>query len=455
MTPERFGIIAPHPPIIVREVGGTRTDVTSATVGSLRAAAGMLGCFDPDTVVIMSPHAPTDDAGFAVDSGSRISGSLHAFGAPQVRLQYETDTALATALMGALERAGLPAVDRAAAPRLESGTLDHGGVVPLSFLLPPMTRPVVVLSLSHQPYEAHAELGRLLASVAASLGRRVAFVASGDCSHRLTHDGPYPYSPRAAELDSAIVAGVADADFGALSRIDRVTVVEGGECGLRSFITLGGFLGDGCETRVLSYEGPWGVGYLTAVAGSPGLLATLEATPGTGCSGGEPEHPLPALAREAIEQYVRNGVVIDCEAFDDPGLPSTAGVFVSLHVRGELRGCIGTISAHRGSLAEEVVHNALEAATRDPRFPPLTASELADLDVKVDVLGDAESCAFSDLDPAVWGVIVTSGWRRGLLLPDIEGVDTAEKQVGIALRKAGIDPGEDYTLERFGVDRHG
>ncbi len=127
---------------------------------------------------------------------------------------------------------------------------------------------------------------------------------------------------------------------------------------------------------------------------------------------------------------------------------------MSLHRGGRLRGCIGTILPTQPTLAEEVAANAVQAAEKDPRFPQLAADELSDLDISVDVLHAPEPCTPDDLDPRHYGVIVSSGWRRGLLLPDLEGVDDVETQVEIAMRKAGIGPGEPHDLERFRVDRY-
>jgi AmmeMemoRadiSam system protein A len=130
--------------------------------------------------------------------------------------------------------------------------------------------------------------------------------------------------------------------------------------------------------------------------------------------------------------------------------------FVSLHDRrGNLRGCIGTIEPQQPTVAQEVIQNAISAATRDPRFPPVQPEELEDLDVKVDVLTEPELIDSQDqLDPKRYGVIVESGWRRGLLLPDLEGVDTVEYQLEIAMRKAGIRPDEPIELYRFEVKRY-
>jgi AmmeMemoRadiSam system protein A len=132
-----------------------------------------------------------------------------------------------------------------------------------------------------------------------------------------------------------------------------------------------------------------------------------------------------------------------------------AGVFVSFKKQGDLRGCIGTIAATARDLVAEIIQNTLSAAVRDPRFPPIEADELPDLSCSVDILGDAEPIQSEGaLDVRRYGVIVTSGWRRGLLLPDLEGVDTPAHQVAIALQKAGIAPHEPYQLERFEVVRY-
>jgi AmmeMemoRadiSam system protein A len=127
---------------------------------------------------------------------------------------------------------------------------------------------------------------------------------------------------------------------------------------------------------------------------------------------------------------------------------------VSLHLDGQLRGCIGTIMPTQPTLGEEIIHNAIQAATADPRFPPLSAQELGRLDISVDVLQTPEPTSLEELDPSLYGVIVSCGWKRGLLLPDLEGVDTVEDRVSIACRKAGIGSGEHVSLERFCVDRY-
>ncbi len=169
------------------------------------------------------------------------------------------------------------------------------------------------------------------------------------------------------------------------------------------------------------------------------------------------EHPLVQLARRTIEAYVRSGhkLRLDEAPPDIAGEP--AGAFVTLHRTSshDLRGCIGTIEATQECLAKEVISNAISAATRDPRFPPVTPEELDDLTIDVSVLHPAEAIkSTAELDPKVYGVIVQRGWRRGLLLPDIEGIDDAETQVRYARMKAGIGPTEPVELQRFKVEKY-
>ncbi len=163
---------------------------------------------------------------------------------------------------------------------------------------------------------------------------------------------------------------------------------------------------------------------------------------------------LPKLARQTLELYLDGGIRLQPEAGNEL-LAEPAACFVTLHNRyGDLRGCIGTLAPTTARLADEIVSNAISAATRDPRFPPVRKEELADLSISVDVLSDPEPAQKADLDPARYGVIVKKGLQRGVLLPDLDGVDDVEKQLAIACRKAGINPTGSYDIERFTVTRH-
>jgi AmmeMemoRadiSam system protein A len=216
------------------------------------------------------------------------------------------------------------------------------------------------------------------------------------------------------------------------------------------------------DCEVLHYEAPFGVGYMVAqlarrrpsvrLRESGQAQATKEeilTSEQQAADGSE----LPALARRAVEAFVRDGLVLEApaEMFDQ-----RAACFVSIKTfEGDLRGCIGTIEPVKPTLAQELIANAINAATRDPRFTPITTDELPRLRYSVDVLSTPEPATFEELDPAIYGVIVEdqAGLRRGLLLPDLKGIETARQQVNIAARKAGIAPGTPLKFSRFRVER--
>jgi AmmeMemoRadiSam system protein A len=167
------------------------------------------------------------------------------------------------------------------------------------------------------------------------------------------------------------------------------------------------------------------------------------------------EHPLVQLARATIEKYIRDGIVIEPPAELIPEMKEKAGVFVSLHEKGQLRGCIGTFAPTTPNVASEIIHNAIASATEDPRFPPVEADELSELEISIDVLSPPEAISSKEqLDVKCYGCIVKAGGRRGLLLPDLEGVDSADQQIAICKRKAGIGESEKVDLFRFKVKRY-
>jgi AmmeMemoRadiSam system protein A len=164
-------------------------------------------------------------------------------------------------------------------------------------------------------------------------------------------------------------------------------------------------------------------------------------------------HPVVELAKETVESYVREGKIPRPRELT-PEMIERAGVFVSLHKHGELRGCIGTFEPTRDSVAEEIIVNAISSSTMDPRFPPVTASELDDLEYSVDILTEPEAVTdIGQLDHKKYGLIVESGLRKGLLLPDLEGVESVQEQIAICRLKAGIPVGEPVKLYRFQVRR--
>lgn len=421
-------LFVPHPPIILPEVGHGEEQAIQATITAYHQAAEHVRRSRPDTLVVLSPHAPFHPQAFTVSTAVQESGHLGRFGAPQVKIDVETDREL----IDVLARSGSPC-------RLttQAGPLDHGTLIPLRFLLTETFHPRIVrIGLSGNSREAHEALGVHIGAAAEALHRRIAIIASGDLSHRLKPDGPYGFDPSGPRFDTQFIHALQHTDFGAIARMNPELCEEAGECGYRSALILGGALSKVPMTcQVLSYEGPFGVGY-----------AVARFTPGD---------PLVQWAKAVITAHV-NGTSVDENLGKHPDLRHhRAAVFVTLHRHHQLRGCIGTLSPTQPNLTEEIRHNAISACSHDPRFYPVIVEELEDLEVGVDVLSAPQPIrSLDELDVKRYGVIVSSGGRRGVLLPDIEGVETVIDQVSIACRKAGIDPDEPYTMERFEVVRH-
>lgn len=453
--------VVPHPPIIVPAVGKGEEHKIQATFDAYDEVARRIAQLKPDTIVLSSPHATSYADYFHLSGGAGAKGSLASFRAPQERMDVIYDQEF------------VASVERSAPNfHLKAGTLgetepdlDHATFIPLWFINRHYTNyQLVRIGLSGFPPLEHYRMGRCLGKTAESLGRRVVYVASGDLSHRLKEDGPYGFDPAGPEFDTQLVHALAKGDFRSLFSFDEKMCDDAGECGLRSFQMMAGAL-DGLqvEPKLLSYEGPFGVGYCVAsfeVEGESdeqGLEETFEHEQNEQLDKVKAaEDPYVKLARLSLETFVRTSA----RAKLPDGLPSelldhAAGCFVSLKEHGQLRGCIGTISACQDNLALEIMRNAVSACSEDPRFDPVEEYELPDLVYSVDVLGPAEKIDTPEmLDVRKYGVIVEHGARRGLLLPDLDGVDTVEEQVSIAMRKAGIPEGTPVKLQRFEVVRH-
>lgn len=428
--------MVPHPPLIIPQVGRGEEKKIQKTVDAYHKAAKKIGELKPETVVLISPHQTMYADYFHISPGTYAKGDFGQFGADTVRLDVSYDTSFVQELCHRAERCGLPAGTDGERER----RLDHGTMVPLYFINQYWENyRLVRTGLSGLSLPKHWKLGQCIAETAAALGRKTVIVASGDLSHRLKADGPYGYQKEGPEYDRRIMEAMEQADFQRLMTFTEDFCSRAGECGHRSFTIMAGALENTPVTaRKLSYEGPFGVGY---------GICMYEM---------RPQDAYVQLARRTIEEYVRTGNYTAVpEELPKEMYEKRAGVFVSIKKEGKLRGCIGTIQAVQPSIAEEIIQNAVSACAQDPRFSPVSPQELDKLTVSVDVLGDMERIASpGQLDVRRYGVVVTKGYRRGLLLPNLEGVDTVEDQIAIAKQKAGIGFDEKVQLERFEVVRH-
>ena len=455
----------PHPPLIIPTIGQGREGEIAATVRAyhetMRAAAEMR----PDTVVIISPHATAYDDFFHISPGAGAEGNFAAFGHPEISIGIEYDEEFVRVLSSTASEKNIPAGTLGE----KNPALDHGTMIPLFFLseyLGDAPTKFVRIGIAGLPAHTHALLGQAIAATAERLGRRTICIASGDLSHRLMEGGANGFAPEGAEFDELCTAFMKTGDFLSLLQIPGSFAEAAGHCGLNGLWVLAGALDRAAtDAKLHSYEAPFGVGYAVASftvtgrdAGTDYAARLVRAEDAAIAELRAAEDDYARLARMSIEHFVRTHSFASLPS-DLPQelIEKRAGAFVSIKKYGKLRGCIGTFLPAQKTLAEEIFYNAVSAAAHDGRFEPIEEHELNRLVYSVDVLSMPEPIeSAAQLNPKIYGVIVKSltDNRRGLLLPDLAGIDTAEDQIAIAREKARIQPKEAIALARFTVERH-
>lgn len=456
--------LMPHPPIMIPEVGkGEERKIINTTKACLQVAKE-IASIKPDTIVVITPHGPMFQDAVAISLEESISGSLKQFNASSVQIEKTIDQELTKEIIKKATEANIsyiPINHQILRRYYRAFELDHGTIVPLYYI----EKAYPNYQLVHITYGLIKDIdlfrfGVIIKEAINELGRKAVVIASGDLSHRLTKDGTYPYSPKGKVFDDTLMRLLEKGDPVEVLKISKNLSEEAGECGLRSVFVMLGSINSSFKGEVLSYEGPFGVGYgvvkLTPTDSDENILKNLIIAAREKFKKKDiSSNPYIKLARASIEYYLktRKSLLIPSDTPEEL-LTKQAGVFVSLKKFGRLRGCIGTFLPTTENIASEIINNAISAAVRDPRFSPVKIDELADIDISVDVLSEPTSATIDELDPKVYGVIVSKGFKKGLLLPNLEGVDTVSEQLAIACEKAGINPSSNYHIEKFTVTRY-
>lgn len=453
--------ILPHPPIILPGIGRGEEKKIQKTADSFREVAKRVKALAPETIILTSPHSVMYADYIHISPGDGAKGDMRQFRAPEIVLKAAYDTAFVRVLEDMALENGVPAGTQGE----RSAALDHGTMLPLLFINEQYSDyKLVRTGLSGLTMADHYVFGMCIREVAKKLNKRVVIIASGDLSHKVLAEGPYGYAPEGVQFDREITGAMATGDFLKFLSFTPEFAEKAAECGLRSCVVMAGaFDGLDVEAELLSYEGTFGVGYGVASFYPKGenperrfLNVFLKQEEERLKTIKDSEDSYVKLARYAVEHFVTTGRRAKLpDSLPGDMLSQRAGVFVSLKKHGNLRGCIGTIAPVTASIAEEILRNAVSSCSEDPRFDKVRPDELPELVYSVDVLAPPEPIESDrELDVKRYGVIVSSGHKRGLLLPNLEGVDTIEQQISIASQKAGIRPGEKISLERFEVVRH-
>ncbi|WHH59329.1 AmmeMemoRadiSam system protein A [Petroclostridium sp. X23] len=455
----------PHPPIIIPEVGRGEEGKIKETSDACYQVAEEVAMTQPDTIIIVTPHGPLFSDAVALSCGDRIKGDFGKFSASQVVFNVDINIPLAEKIIAYAEKENIFTAEITEDTAEKYGIkyeLDHGTMVPLYFINKKFSDyNIIHITYGMLPKLQLYKFGMCIKKAVDDSQINAVFIASGDLSHRLSNDGPYEYSPYGEKFDKEMIALLKNGDVSGIFNMDCTTVENAGECGLRSYYIMAGAM-NGYEIKgdLLAYQGTFGVGYAvmrfsTKVSDQDTYTQLIQEREKRFTQKIKNEDPYVKLARESLTHYLIKGEYMQIPAYvTDEMAKSRTGVFVSIKKEGQLRGCIGTILPTTENVAKEIIRNAVEAGQHDPRFPAVDEGELGSLDFSVDVLTAPQKASKEELNPKKYGVIVKSGHKSGLLLPDLEGVDTVDDQLNIALQKAGISPNGKYTIEKFKVIRH-
>ncbi len=455
--------VVPHPPLIIPGVADEERAQIARTEDSYEKVGRRIAELKPEVILVISPHSIMYYDYIHISPGSEAEGNFAAYGAPKANYRVDYDSELVEEISKVVAEMNVSAGTLGE----KNSALDHGTMIPMHFINKYYTDyKLVRIGIAGLPFKEHYAFGMCIKEAIERTGRKAVIVASGDLSHYLKDLGQYHFAPQGPEFDAKVTMDLAAADFKNFLYYDEEFCDAAGECGLRGFIIMAGALDrTAVKPEFLSYEGPFGVGYSVfcfEVLGEDDsrdfLEQYLDEENQRIAEKRMQEDEYVKLARRSIESFL-----LDKKRLERPeGLPeemitNQAGVFVSLHKNGRLRGCIGTIEAGEDCIADEIIMNAIGAAFGDTRFDAVKENELEELEISVDVLSKPEEIEDASLlDPKRYGVIVSMGAAQGLLLPNLKGVETVDQQLTIALQKAGIPKRTEYGfhIKRFEVVRH-
>lgn len=456
--------IMPHPAFVIPEIGQGKQSSAAETVKGMEKIAEEIKQLAPKTIALISPHGNVFSDALCINTESELTGSFSEFHQPKLRIEVKGDLQKALVFSSGLRAASINnlALDEISAQKYNITTeLDRGAMVPLYYIAKQYTDfKLIHINIGYLPKTQMYQAGKILAEI---IGENAVIIASGNLSHKLSKDNSENYDEMGRVYDNNILEAVAQNDFLRILTADNNVADRAGQCAQKPLEMLMGALdGSAAMGEVYSYEAPFGTGYMTArieieKSNKENLINQyLEIKKGAQSSSKNNEDEYVQLAKNAIYNYVMYGHIMEIpQGLSEDLYIKQSGVFVSLKKEGKLRGCVGTVSPTKLSTAEEIISNAIEAAVKDSRFAQVQENEISELEIFVDVLSDLEEVKSNyELDIKRFGIVVTKGDKRGLLLPNIDGVKNADHQIDIALEKAGIEKGDDFLVRRFTVTRH-
>lgn len=476
--------VLPHPPVLIEEVGGGESHQLKNTREAYECVRKEIEEIAPDLILFISPHGPVFIDAIAVYDLEEYKGSLSDFGCHKTYTFLKSEMFIKQLMKKEEEESlGFYALNKEEFLSFQySPVLDYGVLVPLHFLEESIKKiPMVCMTFANFSFESLLRAGKRLQELATESKQKTILLCSGDLSHTLSLDAPCGYHSDGEKLDTLFKEAMASHEPFHPLLADSLLIENAKPCLLEPYaMALGATLGYKKTTSLLSYEAPFGVGYLVASI-SLDLHSPLGDDQGynhfikTRQENAEQRiiqsHSLVKVARKTIEHLLVYDELPRFEVLDygiklaeesvlfeadelRRFLSESRGVFVSIKNHRGLRGCMGSVVPRKKSILEEVIFQTKQASMNDPRFDPLSQSDLLEITVTVELLSDLERVENSDeLNPQIYGVLIQSGENRSLLLPNLEGIDDVETQLKIASNKGGFTVNEIETIHRFTVEK--
>lgn len=464
-----MGLVAsfalPHPPIILSQIGKGEEEKASKTIKAYEEIARQISLLKPDLIILVTPHNTSYLDYFHITNfrPKKINGDFEEFGFKEIKMQANLNEEFIVEFTKLASKSSFPAGILGE----KNHKLDHGTMIPLHFVNKfYQDYELVRISQSGLGAKMHYKMGLLLAKTLQNLNLNAIFIASGDLSHKLNLNSPYGFDEDGPKYDEKVCEIFKNANFEELFTFDEDFLESAGECGQRSFLMMAGMLNElKIRSNLLSYEAPFGIGYLVAsfeVLGqekNKNYLEIYEETRAKFIANlRKHESKIVKFARICIENFIKNKTFLNPQDYDLSEffkLKNAFGIFVSLKKDGALRGCMGEIGL-RDLNEEKLARISINSATKDPRFTSVKIEELKDLLLSVDILYKLEKIKdISELDIKRYGVIVKKGLKSGLLLPNLKSIKSVREQISIAKQKAGLNMGEkDFEIYRFEAKRY-
>lgn len=455
--------LMPHPLKLIKEIGNGKEEKLKKTKKAFMDIYEEIQENEVETIIIISPHGTIFKGGVSIVKEDKIEGDFEKFGYSDYKMAFDIDLELVNKIIDKSKMEDIAVVPLNKENEEMYNTkvfLDYGAMIPLYYLNNKEKYKIVHITYGFMDYKKLYEFGKILSNIVKDSNKKVAFIASGDLSHRLSEDGPYLYSSSGKKFDDKVVSFLEKGDLNGLFQIDEELVIESGQCALNSIYIMAGAM-DGLDVKgqVLSYEYPYGIGHATIRFDFTKGDSIYEKVLQTDAVIEDEEYGIQGnvytrLARKSIEHFLKHEKLMKVGKDSEKELlDKSKGVIVTLTIDGKNRGSMGSIKPTTSCIGSEIIKSALFCAFENPNFLDLTKEELNKVKIIVDIIEDVKDANIEDLDHNKFGVIVIKNYKVAVVPPNAPEVLNTPEQLKAALKKVNIYESEEYQLKIFTTTR--